>query len=65
MSATIYQFVPKPNPNRDKGICETSPDFIMDPTHYPDPPLSEYIASAGYPTDCGNAIWPGPEKDGA
>ena len=29
---------------------------IMDPTHYPDPSLEEYTASAGYPEDDGEPI---------
>ena len=31
-------------------VCE------MDPTRYPDPPLADYVASAGYPKDSGEPI---------
>jgi hypothetical protein len=29
-------------------------ECVMDPTYYPDPPLAEYLASAGYENDDGS-----------
>lgn len=64
MTATIIQFVPglKSRKHSPMPGCDSP---IMDHAHYPDPPLAEYIASAGYPTDCGQIGWPWDEKDKA
>jgi hypothetical protein len=58
MAAEIIQFVPRPNLKRP-ALPESGYEQTM---HSPD----EFRRiNIGTPTDCGNAIWPWPEKDGA
>jgi hypothetical protein len=68
MSADIIQFVPRPNPKADRAFWLGGDSPIQDTTPYRDPPLDEYVKSAGY--DYGNgdtapAEYVAPTKDPA
>lgn len=58
MSAQIIQFVPKINKVKNLFV-EDEQYFVFDQMPCQDPPLEEYLKSAGYPINDGTIKSPG------